>query len=69
MSERAEPAERTRSHRIRPVVERDPDEPHRAAMPLELRFDLSFGVASSMAQRGLLVATGRTGSTFTRTNR
>lgn len=42
MSERTEPAERTRSHRLRPMVGRDPQEPHRAATPLELLFDLTF---------------------------
>jgi len=36
-------------HRLRRMVGRDPDEPHRAATPLELLFDLTFVVAFSQA--------------------
>jgi low temperature requirement protein LtrA len=37
----------------RPMVGRDPDEPHRASTPLELLFDLCFVVAVSQAAEGL----------------
>ena len=37
----------------RPMRPRDPDEPHRAATPLELFFDLVFVVAVSLASVGL----------------
>jgi low temperature requirement protein LtrA len=36
-------------HRLRRMVGRDPDEPHRASTPLELLFDLTFVVAFSQA--------------------
>ncbi|MFB9310391.1 low temperature requirement protein LtrA [Agromyces hippuratus] len=36
-------------HRLRRMVGRDPDEPHRTATPLELLFDLTFVVAFSQA--------------------
>ncbi len=36
-------------HRMRRMVGRDPNEPHRAATPLELLFDLTFVVAFSLA--------------------
>ena len=36
-------------HRMRRMVGRDPDEPHRTATPLELLFDLTFVVAFSQA--------------------
>lgn len=36
-------------HRLRRMTGRDPDEPHRAATPLELLFDLTFVVAFSQA--------------------
>lgn len=36
-------------HRMRRMVGRDPDEPHRASTPLELLFDLTFVVAFSQA--------------------
>ncbi|GAA1841782.1 low temperature requirement protein A [Agromyces salentinus] len=36
-------------HRLRRMTGRDPDEPHRAATPLELLFDLMFVVAFSQA--------------------
>ncbi|MGY3127468.1 low temperature requirement protein LtrA [Agrococcus sp. UYP33] len=36
-------------HRLRRMVGRDPDEPHRSATPLELLFDLTFVVAFSQA--------------------
>lgn len=36
-------------HRLRRMVGRDPDEPHRGATPLELLFDLTFVVAFSQA--------------------
>jgi low temperature requirement protein LtrA len=36
-------------HRLRRMVGRDPDEPHRTATPLELLFDLVFVVAFSQA--------------------
>ncbi|GAA4368379.1 low temperature requirement protein A [Agromyces bauzanensis] len=36
-------------HRLRRMTGRDPDEPHRAATPLELFFDLTFVVAFSQA--------------------
>ncbi|GEM31508.1 membrane protein [Nocardia neocaledoniensis NBRC 108232] len=64
MSERTEPAERTRSHRLRPMVGRDPQEPHRAATPLELLFDLTFVVAFGVAgeQFAHLIAEGHLGS-------
>ena len=37
----------------RPLLPRDPGEPHRAATPLELLFDLCFVVAIAQAARGL----------------
>lgn len=36
-------------HRVRPMVGRDPHEPHRVATPLELLFDLTFVVAFGIA--------------------
>ena len=38
-----------RRHRLRRMEGRDPDEPHRAATPLELLFDLTFVVAFGIA--------------------
>ncbi|MEJ8280965.1 low temperature requirement protein A [Pseudonocardia spirodelae] len=38
---------------LRPMRPRDPDEPHRAASPLELFFDLVFVVAVSLSSAGL----------------
>lgn len=42
-----EPA--TIRHRVRPMSGRDPHEPHRAATPLELLFDLTFVIAFGIA--------------------
>jgi low temperature requirement protein LtrA len=39
----------TRDHRFRRMTGRDPEEPHRAATPLELLFDLTLVVAFSQA--------------------
>ena len=39
----------SRAHRFLPMVGRDPHEPHRAATPLELLFDLTFVVAFGIA--------------------
>lgn len=51
-------------HRIRPMTGRDPSEPHRAATPLELLFDLTFVVAFSQAgtQAAHLLELGHTGA-------
>lgn len=43
------PAHPPLDHRLRRMVGRDPSEPHRAATPLELLFDLTFVVAFSQA--------------------
>lgn len=43
------PARPPLDHRMRRMVGRDPDEPHRTATPLELLFDLTFVVAFSQA--------------------
>jgi low temperature requirement protein LtrA len=42
-------SEQTRSHRLRVMSGRDPDEQHRAATPLELLYDLTFVVAFGVA--------------------
>jgi low temperature requirement protein LtrA len=42
-------SEQTRSHRLRVMTGRDPDEQHRAATPLELLYDLTFVVAFGVA--------------------
>ena len=38
-----------RAHRLRVMSGRDPNERHRAATPLELLYDLTFGVAFGVA--------------------
>ncbi len=43
------PAPRAARHPLAPLVGRDPDEPHRAATPLELIYDLTIVVAFSVA--------------------
>jgi len=43
------PTPPTLAHRLRRLTGRDPDEPHRAATPLELLFDLAFVVAFGAA--------------------
>ena len=40
-------------HGILPMIGRDPDEPHRAATPLELLFDLTFVIAFGIAANEL----------------
>lgn len=45
--------ERNKLAWVRPMVARDPDEPHRAATPLELFFDLVFVVAIAQAASAL----------------
>ncbi|NYF10058.1 low temperature requirement protein LtrA [Leifsonia sp. AK011] len=52
-----------RSFRLRRMVGRDPHEPHRAATPLELLFDLTFVVAFGFASDQLahLIAVGHVG--------
>ncbi len=42
-------SELTRAHRLRVMSGRDPNEPHRAATPLELLYDLTFVVAFGVA--------------------
>jgi low temperature requirement protein LtrA len=42
-------SEQTRSHRLRLMSGRDPDEQHRSATPLELLYDLTFVVAFGVA--------------------
>jgi low temperature requirement protein LtrA len=42
-------SEQTRAHRLRVMSGRDPNEPHRAATPLELLYDLTFVVAFGVA--------------------
>ncbi len=51
-------------HRLRPTVGRDPNEPHRAASPLELLFDLTFVIAfgSTSVQLAHAIAEGHAGS-------
>lgn len=53
-----------RSHRLARMTGRDPEQPHRAATPLELLFDLTFVVAFSQAgnQTAHLLAEGHVGS-------
>jgi len=53
-------------HRLRRMVGRDPDEPHRTATPLELLFDLTFVVAFSQAgaQAAHLLELGHWGPAF-----
>ncbi|MCD2443896.1 low temperature requirement protein A [Agromyces sp. SYSU K20354] len=53
-------------HRLRRMVGRDPNEPHRAATPLELLFDLTFVVAFSQAgaQAAHLLELGHWGPAF-----
>ena len=46
-------SEQTRSHRLRVMSGRDPDEQHRAATPLELLYDLTFVVAFGVASEQL----------------
>jgi len=41
--------EQTRAHRLEVMSGRDPNEPHRAATPLELLYDLTFVVAFGVA--------------------
>ena len=51
-------------HRLRPAVGRDPDEPHRAASPLELLYDLTFVIAfgATSVQLAHAIAAGHTDS-------
>lgn len=51
------------AHRLRPMSGRDPHEPHRAATPLELLFDLTFVIAFGVAasQFAHMLATGHVG--------
>jgi low temperature requirement protein LtrA len=51
-------------HRLRPAVGRDPDEPHRAASPLELLYDLTFVIAfgATSVQLAHTIAMGHTAS-------
>lgn len=53
-------------HRLRRMVGRDPNEPHRTATPLELLFDLTFVVAFSQAgaQAAHLLELGHWGPAF-----
>ncbi|GAA1748267.1 low temperature requirement protein A [Agromyces humatus] len=53
-------------HRLRRMVGRDPNEPHRGATPLELLFDLTFVVAFSQAgaQAAHLLELGHWGPAF-----
>jgi low temperature requirement protein LtrA len=46
-------SEQTRSHRLRVMSGRDPDEQHRTATPLELLYDLTFVVAFGVASEQL----------------
>jgi low temperature requirement protein LtrA len=65
MSEIADPrVRRGPSHRLLRMTGRDPAEPHRAATPLELLFDLTFVVAFSQASSQLahLLADGHVAS-------
>lgn len=54
----------SRTHRLQRMVGRDPHEPHRAATPLELLYDLTFVVAFGQAadQFAHLIAIGHTGA-------
>jgi low temperature requirement protein LtrA len=56
-----------RSHRLARMTGRDPEQPHRAATPLELLFDLTFVVAFSQAgdQTAHLLAEGHVGAALT----
>ena len=49
---------------MRPATGRDPDEPHRAASPLELLYDLTFVIAfgATSVQLAHAIATGHAGS-------
>jgi len=51
-------------HRLRPLVGRDPGEPHRAATPLELLYDLTFAIAfgATSAQLAHAVVGGSLGA-------
>ena len=58
--ETREPREaRHTRRRLRPMVARNTEEPHRASTPLELLFDLCFVVAVSQAARELNVSLSR----------
>ena len=67
MSESGPLAPRALAHRVIRMTGRDPDEPHRAATPLELLFDLTFVVAFGVAAEQLahLLAEGHVASGLT----
>jgi low temperature requirement protein LtrA len=71
MSESGPLEARALAHRVIRMTGRDPDEPHRAATPLELLFDLTFVVAFGVAAEQLAhlladghLASGLTGFSF-----
>jgi low temperature requirement protein LtrA len=67
MSESGPLEARALAHRVIRMTGRDPDEPHRAATPLELPFDLTFVVAFGVAAEQLahLLAEGHVASGLT----
>ena len=67
MSESEPSSARALAHGITRMIGRDPDEPHRAATPLELLFDLTFVVAFGVAAEQLahLLAEGHLASGLT----
>ncbi|MFF4763107.1 low temperature requirement protein A [Streptomyces sp. NPDC001292] len=58
---------RQRTHRLRPLLGRDPNEQHRTATPLELLYDLSFVVAFGTAAEHLAhyLTAGQAGTAVT----
>jgi low temperature requirement protein LtrA len=64
MTESGTSSARALAHGITRMIGRDPSEPHRAATPLELLFDLTFVVAFGVAAEQLahLLAEGHVAS-------